>query len=436
MEGKYTTVYDWNKKILGKAQQDMITRSIVKDRLDGLLLDLLKREVIDLWIIPANECNNDPVWESLTGNKLARRTSILLIGIRDEKLWTGCICRYEIEIEGHYEMLWNAESGEDQWQCLSKIVKEINPKVIGLNYSDHFSFGDGISHSLYKKTVAALGPELSERITSAGKLVVGYMEKRIERELAIYEGISSMTKGIIAEGFSERVLHPGVTKDVDILKWFRDYSVYFGIGYIKVQRKGYFSPSGGCFVDSEWKPKEGQNTEPLKNTVILPGDLVRCDCGMQYLGLFTDIQQNAYILRNGETDAPEGLKDAMKAANRLQDIVCEEFKEGVTGNEVLQRARKRAIEEGLKPSIYAHPIGLEDHGAGPTIGLWDNQEWIDGKGDYPIYNNTCYALELNNRYYVPEWDQEVILALEEQIAFVDDKTYFIGGRQTEFYLIK
>ena len=436
MTGVYQTVYDWNKKILGKAQQETITKSIVKDRLDGILLDLLKREGIDLWIIPANECNNDPVWESLTGNSLARRTSILLIGMRDGKLWTGCICRYEIEVESHYEMLWDSESGEDQWQCLSRVVKEINPKVIGLNYSDHFSFGDGISHSLYLKTAAALGPELSKRITSADRLVLGYMEQRIPRELAIYEGISSMTKGIVAEGFSERVLHPGVTTDEDLLKWFRDYSVYFGIGYIKVQREGYFSPPGGCFVDPDWKPLEHQKTEPLKNTILLPGDLVRCDVGIQYLGLFTDIQQNVYILKNGETEAPEGLRKALKAANRLQDIVCEEFKEGVTGNEILQRSRKRALAEGLKPSIYAHPIGLEDHGPGPTIGLWDNQEHVGGKGDYPVHNNTCYALELNNRYFVPEWGQEVILALEEEIAFVDNRTYYIGGRQTEFYYVR
>ena len=436
MNGNYEVVYDWNKKILPKSQQDKIKGSLVKRRLDTILFGLLKREGIDLWIIPAKESNNDPVWESLTGSPLARRTSILLVGIKEGRLWTACLSRYALGIEGHYEMLWDPDGGEDQWDCLGRVIKELDPKVIGLNFSDEFSFGDGISHSLYMKTLEAIGSELSRKVVSAGRLVMGFMEKRTREELTIYEGIASMTKGIIREGFSERVLHPGVTTDGALVEWFRNYSPYFGIGYVKVQRKGYLAPPGGCFVDPEWKAREGQSDEVLKNTTILPGDLIRCDCGMHYLGLCTDVQQNAYILQKGETDAPQGLKEAMKATNRLQDIVCAEFKEGVTGNEVLQRARTRAISEGLKPCIYVHPIGSEGHGPGPTMGLWDNQDRVEGNGDYPIFNETCYALELNNRYYVPEWGQEVILALEEQIAFVHDKTYYIGDRQTEFYLVR
>ena len=36
-------------------------------------------------------------------------------------------------------------------------------------------------------------------------------------------------------------------------------------------------------------------------------------------------------------------------------------------------SRKQAIEEGLKPSIYTHPIGYHGHGAGTTLGMWDAQ---------------------------------------------------------------
>lgn len=436
MEGKYQVVYDWNRKLLPKSHQYRLTMDIVKSRLDALMLDLLRREEIDLWIVPANECNNDPVWQSLTGHAMARRTSILLLGIVDEQLWTGCLSRYEMGVEGHYKMLWDSDGEEKQWDCLKRVVQELDPRVIGLNFSDDLPFGDGISHTLYTRTMEALGPDLQARVVSAGRLATGYMEQRTQREREIYEGISLMTKGIVAEGFSERVVHPGVTTDEELLKWFNDYSPYFGIGYIKVQRKGYLAPPGGCFVDPEWKALPGQKTQALKSTPLLPGDLIRCDCGMHYLGLYTDIQQNAYILNKGETDAPEGLKEALRAANRLQDIVCDEFQEGLSGNEILRRSRAKATGEGLKPSIYIHPIGVEDHGPGPTIGLWDNQDWVEGKGEYPLYNGTCYALELNNRHFVPEWGHEVILALEEQIVFVNDRVYYLGDRQTEFYLIR
>ena len=180
MSGAYPVVYDWNRKILPKSQQYQVRRSMVKDRLASLLPDLLVREGIDLWVIPAQECNNDPVWEALTGNSLARRTSILLIGMRQGQLWTGCLSRYEIGVSGHYEMLWSAESGEDQWACLGRVLRELDPGTIGLNFSEHFSFGDGISHSLYRKTLEAMGDALAQRVVSAERLALGFMEQRIE----------------------------------------------------------------------------------------------------------------------------------------------------------------------------------------------------------------------------------------------------------------
>ena len=53
------------------------------------------------------------------------------------------------------------------------------------------------------------------------------------------------------------------------------------------------------------------------------------------MGLATDTQHVGYVLKPGETDAPEGLKRALASSNRLQDIVLERMKPGRTGNEVL-----------------------------------------------------------------------------------------------------
>ena len=420
------TVYNWQNKLLSGEAQDNILKSRIAGRLNSILPSLMEREGIDMWVVPAVECNNDPVWKALTGSSMARRVSILIFSLKGGKLWTGAISRYEIGVEGHYNMLWEPESGESQWECLGRVVAEMNPKAIGLNYSDTFAFGDGISHSLYMKTAAALKTELSRRIVSAAGLAVGFMETRTAEELAAYEGIVRMTKGVVAEIFSERIVHPGVTDNEYILGLFQNRITGFDNGYVKIQRRGYPAPATGS----------DQDHGALKRAVIMPGDLLRCDCGMPYMGLHSDIQQNAYVLRQGEDDAPQGLKDAMRAANRLQDIVCSMFAEGRTGNEILSLARKAAIDEGLNPCIYAHPIGMFDHGPGPTIGLWDCQGGVPGAGDYPVHDHTCYALELNNRYYLPEWEQEITLALEEEIAFVDGRVYFIGGRQTEFYLIR
>jgi hypothetical protein len=194
--------------------------------------------------------------------------------------------------------------------------------------------------------------------------------------------------------------------------------------------QAWFQPS----VDIQ-APGQRHDAEE-KRKLILPGDLLHCDFGFYYLGLATDTQQNAYVLKRDETDSPEGLKAALAVGNRLQDIHAEAMVAGRTGNEILRAALEKAKEEGINASIYTHPIGHHGHAAGPTIGLWDRQEGVPGRGDYELFDDTCYALELNAKKEVPEWGgQEVKMALEQTVAFTGGRVVFLSGRQTEFHLI-
>ena len=169
--------------------------------------------------------------------------------------------------------------------------------------------------------------------------------------------------------------------------------------------------------------------------VIMPGDLLHCDFGITYLRLNTDQQEHAYVLRPGETDAPEYLKKALATGNRLQDIFTENFKEGRTGNEVLAMSRAQAIEEGITPSIYTHPIGYHGHAAGTTLGMWDSQGGVPFSGDYPLQYNTSYAIELNTTVYIPEWKKDIRIMLEVPGFFGKNGFRYINGRQTELLLV-
>jgi len=157
-----------------------------------------------------------------------------------------------------------------------------------------------------------------------------------------------------------------------------------------------------------------------------------------YLGLSTDTQHNAYVLKAGETDAPQGLKDGLKAANRLQDLTMQFATLGRTGNQALADVRAQAMKEGIVPSIYCHPLGYHGHGAGAPIGMTDYQEGVPVRGDYQFQPNTWHSIELNATHKVPEWSgQPVRFALEEDAAILADGSWdWIDGRQTTFYLIK
>jgi Xaa-Pro aminopeptidase len=409
--------------VLSLKEQAAVYDGWLSIRLNKLLPELMRREKLDMWLVLCEEYNEDPVYLSLVpfASLSARRLSLLVFYDRggDKGVERFSVSRYGIG--DLYPTIWKANE-EDQWQALAKAVKERNPKRIGIDEADVFAFGDGLSASKKKFLVQALGPEYAKRLVGAERLAVGWLERRLPEELEVYHHIAAIAHAIIAEAFSSAVITPGVTTSADVEWWIWE----------KIRALGqttWFNP--GISIQ---RPK----TSPHKDSpVIHRGDLLHCDIGINYLRLNTDTQQHAYVLDVGETDAPQGLKDALAQGNRLQDILLGEMKEGLTGNQVLAAALKRAKDEGLKPSIYTHPLGVHGHAAGPTIGLWDKQGGVPGAGDYPLYPDTVYSIELNVRAAVPEWDnQEVQIALEQDAAFTRGGTFFLDRRQTQIHLIR
>ena len=394
----------------------------LKDRLNTVLPEIMRRQGIDMWLVICREYEEDPVYLSLVplDSFSARRLSMLVFYDRGkEGLEKFTVGRYGIG--DLYKAVWDPDK-IGQWERLAQVVKERNPKRIGIDESEVFAFGDGLSASNKAALIKALGPELSKRLVSAERLAVGWLERRTPEELEVYSRIVAVAHSIIAEAFSDKVITPGATTTEDVVWWMRDR-----IAALKLAT--WFQPS-----ISVQRPK----TSPFKDSdVIHRGDMLHCDMGIVYLGLCTDTQQLAYVLREGETDVPKGLKEGLAQGNRLQDILVAEFREGRSGNEILSAALKKAKESGLRPSIYTHPLGVHGHAAGPTIGLWDRQDGVPGAGDYPLFTETCYSIELNIMAAVPEWDgQDVQFALEQDAAFEPHGARFLDVRQTNFLLIR
>ena len=317
----------------------------------------------------------------------------------------------------------------NQWDALADIITSRKPARIGINTSTDFAHADGLDHTDYNELMQKLPAAFKNKVVSAESLAVGWMETRTAREMQIYPQLINATHKIIEEGFSEKVITPGITTTDDVVWWFRQ----------KIRDLGYdtwFHPSVSV------QRNDPQDFEHLRNfsnraaaDVIVPGDVLHVDIGITYLRLNTDIQEHAYILQPGETAAPASLQKAFAAANRLQDILTGQFKEGKTGNQILADALAQAKGEGIQPSIYTHPIGYNGHAAGPTIGMWDQQNAVPGSGNFPLHYNTAYSIELNAATHIPEWKKEVRIMLEED-GFFDEKGFrYINDRQKAIHLI-
>jgi Xaa-Pro aminopeptidase len=408
--------------ILTLREQAAVYNNWLKTRLDRILPELMRQEGFDMWLVICRENNEDPVFFSLVPftNLYASRTSMLVFFDKGaegvERLTVS-----RAGIGQLYKSVWEPEK-IDQWVRLAQIIKERNPKKIGIDESDTFNYGDGLTASLKKKLAASLPPEYVSRLQSAERLAIRWLERRSPEELEVYPQIVGIAHAVIAGAFSPDVVTPGVTTTDDVVWWMRERTRELGM-------TNWFQPS-----ISIQRPKDS----PYKDsTVIHRGDLLHCDFGIVYLKLCTDTQQNAYVLKDGETGAPKGLKDALTQGNRLQDILMAEMRTGRTGNDILLAALKRAKDEGLKPSIYTHPLGVHGHAAGPIIGLWDQQSGVTGLGDFPLFEDTVHSIELNVRSNVAEWNnQEVQMALEQDAVFTKSGARFLDKRQTELFLIK
>lgn len=425
-----TTVYSQSPPVI----LDMDKRAEVQNnwltyRLDNVVPELMHRESIDMWVIIAREYNEDPVIKTMLPAtwQSARRRTILVFSDNGEAVERLAVARYDIG--EFFKTAWNKEQQPDQWARLAEVIAERNPQKIALNYSSTFALADGITFTQYNEFVAALPSKYKDRIVSGEKLAIGWLETRVKPEMQVYPLICQIAHDIIAEGFSEAVIQPGVTTTEEVEWWYRER-----IRELKLT--AWFHPSVSVQRAEEPEASFLQNfsKRPASN-IIRPGDLLHVDFGITYLGLNTDTQQHAYVLRPGETDAPQGLHDALVTGNRLQDILTENFQTGRSGNEILKASREQAISENIRPSIYTHPIGFHGHAAGPTIGLWDQQEGVPGKGDYPLYPNTAYSIELNATVNIPEWDKDIRIMLEEDAFFDGEKVRYIDGRQTELWLI-
>lgn len=409
--------------ILPLRERANVINEWLRIRLDTLLPEIMRREKIDMWLVICREYNEDPVFPTLvpaTAMAARRLTMLMFFDRGEDGIERISISRYGIG--DLYEGIWNPDE-MNQWECLGEAVAQRDPKRIGINTGETFAFGDGLSASLKEKLAGVLESRYRKRLISAENLAVGWLEKRTPEELEVYPHIVAIAHGIIREAFSNSVITPGITTRQDVLWWIRQ----------KIQNLGldtWFQPSVSIQRHSD------AQTRIENPDVIRRGDLLHCDVGICYLRLNTDTQEHAYVLRHGETEAPEGLRRALRTGNRLQDILAGEFIQGRTGNDILLAALAKMHEEGITGSIYTHPIGFHGHAAGPTIGLWDRQRAIPGKGDYPLESHTCYAIELNVRAGIPEWGGQVVRIGLEQDAVFTDRIRYIDGRQTEFHIVE
>lgn len=418
-------------QVLTERDRSAVVDDILNDRFTNLLPQLMDRANIDMWIVISREYNEDPVLKTMLPSTWlnARRRTILVFNRNKEsnELERLAIARYNVG--KNIVSAWDKEKQPDQWKALIDIIKERDPKNIGLNYSDNFGIADGLVRTDYNEFMERLPGQYKDRIVSAENLAIGWIETRTAKEMEYFEELVDITHDIIKDAFSSDVVKPGITTTDDVVWYLRQRVTDMGL-------ETWFHPT----VDIQRSEEKLEShivsfSNRPEGKVIQRGDLLHCDFGITYLRLNTDCQQHAYVLKDGENKAPDFLIKALEDGNAVQNILTNNFKTGRTGNEILLLSLKEGKDDRYVPSIYTHPLGLYGHSAGPTIGMWDSQGGVPGTGDYPLFENTVYAIELNTTVTLPEWNKDIRIMLEEAGFWGEDGFRYVSGRQEELLLI-
>ena len=428
-------------------EQAAMQQSWLKQRLDTFLPHLMRKHGIDMWVVPMREYNEDPVFSSIVAPETfaARRRTIYVFfdkcAAANTAVSASCVERIALggtsqggvfearrsttpvraAVGGRQAELW----GDEQWQVLKQVIEERKPAVIGINRSTVFAFTDGLSSGELQGMTAALGSTWSAKFKDAEGLPLEFIASRLPDEEKFFEKMTAHVWQMTQTMFSEKVIVPGQTRTSDLVWWWRQRVNDQGLGT-------WFQPSVSV-------QRQGATAEQLgADPIIQRGDVLHCDVGITVARLNTDTQHNAYVLKPGETDAPDGLKKALANANAMQDIAMTEIRPGRTGNEILKSVLEGMKAKSIDGTMYSHPIGVHGHGAGPLIGLWDYQNGVPGRGDAKVIPSMWYSIELQATTPVPEWGGQPVRMAQEEDMIIDanGKARWALKRQDKLFLVK
>ncbi|KAF8974174.1 hypothetical protein BDZ97DRAFT_1899933 [Flammula alnicola] len=386
---------------------------------------LLKKYNAQAWLLCQREHAEDTIWWSIknaTDFDAHRRTVLLFHA--DQPSLSGA----------PNPLKWVDNTGQ-VWPELLATLEKVDPDRIVVNTDEDIAFAGGLHVGEHAVLQRELGDHWMKKTVNEPMLSIEFVATKVPGQIEYYRKMQETVWAMLEEGFSHKVVQPGVTTTEDLSWWFREKMQVLNVTTwnqprISVVDEGFFPG---------W-----QGTE----NVIQEGDILHIDFGITAMRLNTDTQHLAYVLKTSgeeaETDAPDGLKEGLKKSNRMQEIVLDNMRPGLTGNTVLRRSLARMELEGIDGQIYCHPIGDWGHDAGSVMGLKLNPtgflnlpQYVPVLGELPILPKTYYSVELYAYHFVLERNVTMRFAQEENVAWSEKSQSweFVHGRQEKFHLI-
>ena len=418
-----------------------IMKLIRQEKLDLILPGALRDNNVDMWIHVVESGRMDPLALDLGGWTEYRAWEPVCYyiftdrgGDRIERIILG-----GEDLDGFYDI-------EGSSHDLLEIVQERNPANIAINMSESLGIANGLSHTSYLRLVDALGEEFADKLVSAENVITDFRVRRVQREVVAFAHILEIQRQVMEAALKR--IEPGVSTPEDIGWWAADELLVQGIGPA-YQAANLFLP----YTPFSYMPTESADE------VFKRGAFIMWDMGVGHLNLGTDIKRYAYVLDDGETDIPDGLKRAWEHGQQARQILKNTIKVGRTAGEThaaivsaLESAGFISTPSDDRTSQYRdlmNELGDSDkfgfsvdmHTTGNTsvgdaaLGA-QMAPWRSDRAHLVIQPMHIFAFEFEFNAWIPKWNKRVSINFEDNAIVTHNGVEYLSPINEEIIIVR
>lgn len=381
-------------------------------------VEILREKKLDAWLTFVRETSagGDPILPLIYGQDLTWNSALIITATGESVAIVG---RYEAEsairLNAYTRVIPYDQSIQPD---LLRILFELEPEQIAVNYSVNDVHADGLTYGMYQLLIKYLSnTSLIDRLVSAEGLIAAIRGRKTTSEVQRIQAAVRTTQLIFNNTFT--YMHPGMT-EIQVAEFMHAQLKNYGVGpawdlaHCPAVNTGPNSPVG--------------HSGPT-NLQIEPGHLVHFDFGVKQDGYCSDIQRVVYFLKPGENHPPEPVRRGFDTIFTAIQQAFSAIRPGVRGKDIDAIARGVVTRAGYPEYLYAtgHQLGRTAHdGAGILGPLWERY------GDTPNYTiEPGHVYTIEPGLAIPGYGY---LGLEEDILVTKDGAVFLGDPQTDILI--
>lgn len=331
---------------------------IRKQRISQLLPNAMKAAGVDCWMVICRENNNDPIAGHVGGENAGGTAAFMFYidadGFHSKVYSPSGEATALDDLDIHDEVV--SARGSSISMAVD-FIKESGFENIAINSSTSNSMADGLSYTQRQSIERLMGKD-SDKLVSSTELIYEWLSIKLPEEVEILTKAAQLTSDWQEEAYLQIV--PGTSTDADIAKFLKQKMAEYGV-------------SDGWAADQNPNVNSGPDRGHSHATdkVIMPGDVIQIDFGIKlYNQWVSDIQRFAYVLKEGETEAPEDIQFYWESSKAGSRAALAAMKPGATGASVdrAQRLLMQAAKSESVPWSTGHPVGYVAHDVGPSLG--------------------------------------------------------------------